>query len=150
MQKLESWGIDIHRGFTKTGVVGTLRDMQEGRRAIPFRANMDALPMEGNNILAYRSTHAGIMHACGHDGHTSMLLGAARYLAEHRKFAGTTYFIFQPAEEDIGGARLMIEEGLFERFPVDSVWGMYKTRAYPREKWPCWLGPLWPPPTALS
>lgn len=140
-QKLESWGIEIHRGLAKTGVIGTLRGTREGLRAIAFRADMDALPIEENNTFGYRSAHAGVMHACGHDGHTSMLLGAARYLAENRNFAGTIHFIFQPAEEDIGGARLMIEEGLFERFPVDSVWGMHNDPGLPEGEMAVLAGP---------
>lgn len=140
-QKLEGWGIEVHRGMAKTGVIGTLRGTQEGGRAIAFRADMDALPMDEDNTFAHRSTHPGAMHACGHDGHTSMLLGAARYLAENRNFAGTIHFIFQPAEEDIGGARLMIEEGLFETFPVDSVWGMHNHPGIPEGQMGVVAGP---------
>lgn len=140
-QKLEGWGLEVHRGLAGTGVIGTLRGTQEDGRTIAFRADMDALPMDEDNDFAHRSTHPGAMHACGHDGHTSMLLGAARYLAENRNFAGTIHFIFQPAEEDIGGARLMIEEGLFDKFPVDSVWGMHNHPGMPEGQMGVIAGP---------
>ncbi len=123
-EQLESFGIEVHRGLAKTGVVGTLR-AGTGNRAIGLRADMDALPMEELNDFDHRSTHAGKMHACGHDGHTTMLLGAARYLAETRDFDGTVHFIFQPAEENAGGGGVMVEEGLFEQFPCESVYGMH-------------------------
>ena len=122
--KLESFGVEVDRGLATTGVVGTLR-VGDSPRTMGLRADMDALPLHEENEVAYRSRHDGKMHACGHDGHTTMLLGAAKYLAETRQFDGTIHFIFQPAEELAGGARVMIDEGLFERFPVDAVYGMH-------------------------
>ena len=123
--KLRDWGIETHEGIAGTGVVGTLKGNRPGQRAIALRADMDALRIEEKSEFAHRSTIPGKMHACGHDGHTAMLLGAARFLAEHRDFGGTVHFIFQPAEEGLGGARVMLEEGLFERFPTDAVYGMH-------------------------
>ena len=122
-ERLQGWGIDVDRGLADTGVVGTL-SRGEGP-AIGLRADMDALPMEETNTFAHRSQHSGRMHACGHDGHTTMLLGAARYLAGHGDFSGTVRFIFQPAEEAAGGAKRMLDDGLFARFPVDAVFGMH-------------------------
>ncbi|MBI1206349.1 MAG: amidohydrolase [Azospirillum sp.] len=122
--KLAEFGIEVHRGLARTGVVGVLRGKREGG-AIGLRADMDALPMQEENEFAHASRHPGKMHGCGHDGHTTMLLGAARYLAETRNFAGTVHFIFQPAEEGLGGGRLMVEEGLFESFPCQQVFGMH-------------------------
>jgi len=127
--RLAEFGIEVHRGLAGTGVVGTI-STGEGP-AIGLRADMDGLPIPEANDFAHRSTHAGRMHACGHDGHTAMLLGAARYLAETRRFRGTVHFIFQPAEENEGGARKMIEEGLFETFPVRSVYGMHNWPGQP-------------------
>ena len=123
-EKLTEWGIDVHRGLAKTGVVGTLRVGNSGR-AIGLRADMDALPIQEENTFDHRSTHGGKMHACGHDGHTTMLLGAAKYLAETREFDGCVHFVFQPAEEGIGGARTMVQEGLFEKFPMEAIFGMH-------------------------
>ena len=122
--QLACWGIDVHRGLGGTGVVGVLRNGSGGRR-IGLRADMDALPITEANEFAHRSQHAGKMHACGHDGHTAMLLAAARCLAETRPFDGTVHLIFQPAEEGGAGARRMIDDGLFERFPCDAVFGMH-------------------------
>lgn len=122
-EKLDAWGLRVHRGLATTGVVGTLEHGSGGR--IGLRADMDALPIQEANTFEHRSRHDGKMHACGHDGHTAMLLGAARYLAEHGRFEGTIQFIFQPAEEAAGGAKVMIDEGLFETFPVDAVFGMH-------------------------
>ena len=122
--QLESWGIEVHRGVGKTGVVGVLRS-GNGPGRIGLRADMDALPIVEANDLPYRSQAPGVMHACGHDGHTTMLLGAARHLAETRDFNGTVHFIFQPGEEGIGGALAMLDDKLFERFPCDSVFGMH-------------------------
>jgi hippurate hydrolase len=122
--KLAEWGCEVYRGLAKTGVVGTLR-RGNSTRAIGLRADMDALPMQEANTFAHRSRHDGKMHACGHDGHTTMLLGAARYLAETRNFEGAVHFIFQPAEEGQGGGRAMVEEGLFEKFPCDAVFAMH-------------------------
>ncbi|MGF1639723.1 MAG: M20 aminoacylase family protein [Rhodospirillales bacterium] len=121
--RLAEFGLDVHRGLAGTGVVGTLSS-GDGP-AIALRADMDALPIEEANDFAHRSAHPGRMHACGHDGHSAMLLGAARFLAETRRFRGTVHFVFQPAEENEGGARRMVEEGLFERFPVRAVYGMH-------------------------
>ena len=123
-EKLKSWGLEVHTGLGKTGVVGTLR-VGNDTRSIGLRADMDALPMPEANQFEYRSTKEDVMHACGHDGHTTMLLGAAKYLAETRNFEGCVHFIFQPAEEGVGGAKAMVEEGLFEQFPCDSVYGMH-------------------------
>jgi amidohydrolase len=117
-------GVEVHRGLAGTGVVGVLR-AGSSERAIGLRADMDALPMREQNLFPHHSKIAGKMHACGHDGHTAMLLGAAQYLAATRRFDGMVVFIFQPAEEGEGGARVMIEQGLFERFPVHSVFGMH-------------------------
>ena len=122
--KLNSWGIEVHRGIGVTGVVGVLRG-RPGNRAIGLRADMDALAMDEENDLEHRSTISNRMHACGHDGHTTMLLGAAKYLAERPDFAGTINFIFQPAEEGLAGARAMIDDGLFDRFPCDSVYAIH-------------------------
>ncbi len=122
--QLESWGIEVHRGVGKTGVVGVLRS-GNGQARIGLRADMDALPIMEANDLPYSSGTPGMMHACGHDGHTTMLLGAARYLAETRDFNGTVHFIFQPGEEGIGGALAMLDDKLFERFPCDAVFGMH-------------------------
>jgi amidohydrolase len=122
--KLRSWGIETHGGLAKTGVVGTLR-CGNGARAIGLRADIDALPMEEINDVPHRSVVPGKFHGCGHDGHTAMLLGAARYLAETRNFDGTVHFIFQPAEENVAGAGVLVNEGLFEKFPMAAVYGMH-------------------------
>ena len=114
--KLTEWGIPVLRGMGVTGVVGVIKNGNSDR-AIGLRADMDALPMQETNTFEHASRHAGKMHACGHDGHTAMLLGAAHYLAHHRNFDGTVYVIFQPAEEGGGGARRMMEDGLFEKMP---------------------------------
>jgi amidohydrolase len=125
-EKLESWGIEVHRGLAKTGVIGVIRGKQDNsRRGVGLRADMDCLPIHETGDVSYRSQHAGRMHACGHDGHTTMLLGAARYLAETRNFDGTAYLIFQPAEESGGGGQVMVQEGLFERFPADQVYALH-------------------------
>jgi amidohydrolase len=126
-EKLASWGIEVHRGIGRTGVVGVLRGSGNNGRRIGLRADMDALPMDEATNLAYRSKNPGVFHGCGHDGHTTMLLGAARYLAETRRFDGTVVFIFQPAEEGLGGARAMLADGLFERFPCDEIYGLHNT-----------------------
>lgn len=122
--KLEEFGLQVHRGLAGTGVVGTLR-RGEGGGSVGLRADMDALPIAEANNFAHASQHAGHMHACGHDGHTTMLLGAASQLARNGHFRGTVHFIFQPAEEGEAGGRKMIEDGLFDLFPVDRVFGMH-------------------------
>jgi amidohydrolase len=131
-ERLAAWGIEVHRGIGKTGVVGVLRSGSGNARRIGLRADMDALPIQETTGLPFASKNAGRMHACGHDGHTTMLLGAARYLAETRNFEGTAVFIFQPAEEGLGGARAMIADGLFQRFPVDEIYGLHNSPDGPR------------------
>ncbi len=122
---LREFGVDeVHTGIAQTGIVGVIRG-QTGGDAIGMRADMDALPIMEDTGKDYASRNPGVMHACGHDGHTTMLLGAARYLAETRNFGGTVYVIFQPAEENAGGGRIMVEEGLFDRFPMKQVYGMH-------------------------
>ncbi|CAG0911576.1 unnamed protein product, partial [Cyprideis torosa] len=134
-QQLQQPGMEVHTGLGVTGVVGVLRGKQAGGRHIGLRADMDALPVHELNDFAHRSCHDGKMHACGHDGHTAMLLGAASYLAENPDFAGTVYFIFQPAEEGAkqgaSGGQRMVEEGLFERFPIEEIYGMHNWPALP-------------------
>ncbi len=127
---LEGWGIEVHRGIGRTGVVGVLRSGR-GNRAIGLRADMDALPMQELAEIPYASTIAGKMHACGHDGHTTMLLGAAQYLAQTKNFDGTVHFIFQPGEEGCGGALAMLEDRLFERFPCEAIFGMHNRPSLP-------------------
>jgi amidohydrolase len=139
--KLEEFGIEVHRGIGRTGVVGVLR-AGSGARRIGLRADMDALPIAEANTFAHRSTHAGRMHACGHDGHTTMLLGAAKYLSATRNFDGTVHFIFQPAEEGIGGARAMVEDGLFRRFPCDAIFGMHNRPGMPLGAFAVRAGPM--------
>jgi hippurate hydrolase len=117
-------GLDVHEGLGGTGVVGTLR-CGHWCRSVGLRADMDALPMAEQSALGYASRHVGVHHGCGHDGHTAMLLGAARHLARTRQFDGTVHFIFQPAEEGQGGARVMVEQGLFQRFPCDAVYALH-------------------------
>jgi amidohydrolase len=129
-KQLEALGIEVHRGVGGTGVVGVLRE-GNGPVSIGLRADMDALPILEATELAYKSTKPGVMHACGHDGHTTMLLGAARYLAETRNFNGTVNFIFQPAEEGLGGAQAMLKDELFQRFPCDTVFGMHNHPGLP-------------------
>ncbi|MBP6622183.1 MAG: amidohydrolase [Alcaligenes sp.] len=128
---LEKWDIPVHRGLGVTGVVGILKGTGGDGPAVGLRADMDALPMQELNEFDHKSRHEGKMHACGHDGHTAMLLGAARYLAEHRNFAGTIYLIFQPAEEGFGGAREMIKDGLFKLFPMQAVFGLHNWPGMP-------------------
>src|SRR5688572_20190805 len=122
--RLTELGYEVHRGLARTGVVGTLRN-GASTRAIGIRADIDALPIQEETGLPYASERPGLMHACGHDGHTAMLLGAARAIAERRHFDGTVHLIFQPAEENFGGARMMVEEGLFSLFPCDAVFALH-------------------------
>ncbi|QLL14778.1 M20 aminoacylase family protein [Pseudomonas chlororaphis] len=129
-RSLEEWGYQVHSGIGKTGVVGVLRNGNSPRR-LGLRADMDALPIVENSGVAYSSRHSGCMHACGHDGHTAMLLGAARYLAATRQFEGTLTLIFQPAEEGQGGAEAMLADGLLERFPCDALFGMHNMPGLP-------------------
>ncbi|WP_404294906.1 M20 aminoacylase family protein (plasmid) [Microvirga sp. RSM25] len=127
---LTGWGIEVHRGLGRTGVVGVLR-AGTGTRSIGLRADMDALPIQERNEFAHRSQYPGRMHACGHDGHMAMLLGAARYLSRTRNFDGTIVFIFSPAEEAGSGAKVMVDEGLFEKFPVGAVFGLHNWPGMP-------------------
>lgn len=141
--KLEAWGLDVRRGFAGTGVVGTLRGTKEhSGRAIALRADMDALPMQEENSFGHASSSPGKMHACGHDGHTVMLLGAARYLAARREFSGTVHFVFQPAEEGLGGGNKMVCEGLFSEFPCEAVYGLHNWPAMPLGRIGTRTGPL--------
>jgi amidohydrolase len=133
-RKLEEWGIEVHRAVGGTGVVGVLRS-GNGEATIGLRADMDALPIVEANDIPYRSRNQGTMHACGHDGHTTMLLGAARYLAETRAFNGTVNFIFQPGEEGVGGALAMLNDNLFQRFPCNAVYGMHNRPGMPVGKY---------------
>lgn len=149
--KLQSWGIETHRGLAKTGVVGIVRGRSVGGspasnstplKMIGLRADIDALDIQEQNDLPYRSRFTGKMHACGHDGHTTMLLGAAKYLAETRNFAGSVCLIFQPAEENEGGGRVMVEEGLFDQFPCDVVFGMHNWPGIPVGQFGVCSGPI--------
>ena len=142
--KLNEWGIPVHRGLGTTGVVGILhgRDGGKSGRALGLRADMDALPMQELNTFAHASTQPGKMHACGHDGHTAMLLAAAQYLSSHRDFDGTVYLIFQPAEEGGGGAREMIKDGLFEQFPMQAVFGLHNWPGYESGSFAASAGPV--------
>jgi amidohydrolase len=140
-EKLRSFGLEVHCGVGRTGVVGVLR-AGSASRSVGLRADMDALPIVEANTFAHRSTHDGRMHACGHDGHTTMLLGAAKYLAETRRFDGVVNFIFQPAEEGIGGARAMIADGLFDKFPCDAVFGLHNRPGLPVGQFAVRAGPM--------
>ncbi len=138
---LEGFGLEVHRGIGTTGVVGALR-RGGSNRAIGLRADMDALPIQERNEFAHRSVHDGVFHGCGHDGHTTMLLGAAQHLAEGDDFDGTVYFIFQPSEEDGRGALSMIDDGLFDRFPMDAVYGMHNMPGVPAGHFAIRPGPM--------
>ena len=140
-RELERYGLEVHRGIAKTGVVGVLR-AGTSSRMVGLRADMDALPLCELNEFTHHSKHQGKMHACGHDGHTAMLLGAARYLADNPDFDGIAVFIFQPAEESEGGAAVMIEDGLFERFPVEAVFGLHNWPGIPVGQMMAMPGPV--------
>ena len=144
VQALKVCGVDeVHTGIGKTGVVAVIRGRQTASgRTIGLRADMDALPMTEHNDFAWKSEKAGLMHGCGHDGHTAMLVGAARYLAETRRFDGSAVLIFQPGEEGYAGARAMIEDGLFDRFPVESVFAMHNWPSLPAGKLGLNSGPM--------
>ncbi len=141
-EKLRGWGIEVTEGVGRMGVVGTLRGRRPGQGAIGLRADMDALALTERTELPYASANPGRMHACGHDGHTTMLLGAAQLLAEAPDFAGTVHFIFQPAEEGRGGAQAMLADGLFERFPCDAVYGLHNMPGIPVGHFATRKGPL--------
>jgi hippurate hydrolase len=141
-EKLASWGIEVHRGLAKTGVVGVVQGRKSNGKAVGLRADMDCLPVQEANSFAHKSQNAGRMHACGHDGHTTMLLGAARYLAETRGFDGTAYLIFQPAEEGGGGGQVMVREGLFQRFPANEVYALHNWPGLPPGKMAVRAGPV--------
>lgn len=140
-QRLAEWGYEVHRGLGGTGVVGTLK-VSDGAACLGLRADMDALPIHENTGLPYESRIVGKMHACGHDGHTAMLLAAAKHLAQTRNFSGTLHLIFQPAEEGLGGAKRMLDEGLFERFPCDAVFAMHNMPGFPTGKLGFRAGPF--------
>ena len=140
--KLRAWGVEVTEGVGRLGVVGTIRGTRPGQRAIGLRADMDALQITETTGLPWASTRPGVMHACGHDGHTAMLLGAARWLSRHRDFAGTVHLIFQPAEEGRGGARAMLADGLFDRFPCDAVYGLHNKPTIPAGSFATRKGPV--------
>ena len=129
IDKLQSFGIEVHQGLGGTGVVGVLKN--GSGPTIGIRADIDALPIKEQNDIEHKSTHENCMHACGHDGHTSVLLGTAKHLSQHKNFSGTIYFIFQPAEEVLGGAKAMIDDGLFDKFPMDAVYGLHNWPGLP-------------------
>ena len=139
-ERLASFGCEVHTGVGRTGVVGVLRN-GSSKRSVGLRADMDALPIAEGNTFDHRSRHGGVMHACGHDGHTTMLLGAARHLAKTRNFDGTVNFVFQPAEEGLGGAKAMIDDGLFRRCPCDTVFGMHNRPKLPVGRFAVRAGP---------
>ena len=142
-ERLAGWGIEVHRGIAKTGIVGVVKGRATSSgRAIGLRADMECLPMHETSDIPHKSRHAGRMHACGHDGHTTMLLGTARYLAETRNFDGTAYLIFQPAEEGGGGGKIMVEEGLFDRFPANEVYAVHNWPGLPPGQMAVRPGPM--------
>jgi len=140
--KLAEFGFEVNAGIAGTGVVGTIVGKSDNGRAIGLRADMDALNLEERNDFVHRSAHAGKMHGCGHDGHTTMLLGAARVLAERRDFVGRVHVVFQPAEENEGGGRVMVEEGLFDRFPVEGIYGLHNYPGLPLGRFAVRSGPM--------
>lgn len=139
---LRSWGIEVTEGIGGTGVVGVIRGRKPGKRAVGLRADMDALALDEQTNLPHASRHPGKMHACGHDGHTTMLLGAAGYLAQNPDFAGTVHLIFQPAEEGRGGAVAMLKDGLFDRFPCDAIYGLHNSPGMPVGQFGTCTGPM--------
>jgi amidohydrolase len=139
--QLKAFGVEVHRGVGKTGVVGVLR-AGASKKSVGLRADMDCLPIQELNTFSHKSKNDGRMHACGHDGHTTMLLGAAKYLAASRNFDGVVNFIFQPAEEGIGGAKAMVDDGLFKRFPCDAIFGMHNRPGLPIGKYAVRAGPM--------
>jgi hippurate hydrolase len=139
---LRKAGVETHTGLAKTGVVGVIKGKGNGAKGIALRADMDCLPMHEQNAFPHKSTHEGRMHACGHDGHTTMLLGAARYLAETRNFTGTAYVVFQPAEEGGGGGEVMVREGLFERFPAAEIYALHNWPGLPPGQMAVRAGPV--------
>ena len=143
-ERLAAYGIPMHRGVAGTGIVGVVHGRDGGvcGRALGLRADMDALPVQEQNRFAHKSRHAGTMHACGHDGHTAMLLAAAQELARTRDFDGTVFLIFQPAEEGRGGAQAMLKEGLFERVPMEAVFGMHNWPGLPAGSFAASAGPV--------
>ena len=142
LKYLRQWGVEAHAGLAKTGVVGVIEGRKKGGRSIGLRADMDCLPIHETNNFDHKSKTQGRMHACGHDGHTTMLLGAARYLAESRNFDGTAYLIFQPAEEGGGGGQVMVREGLFTRFPANQVYALHNWPGLPPGKIAVRAGPV--------
>ncbi len=141
-ERLKGWGIEVHTGIAKTGVVGVIKGKKQDGKAIGLRADMDCLPIDESNTFEYKSKNKGRMHACGHDGHTTMLLGTARYLAETRNFDGTAYVIFQPAEEGGGGGQVMVKEGLFDRFPASEVYAIHNYPGLPAGSMAVRAGPV--------
>ena len=142
VEYLKKYGIETHLGLAKTGVVGVIQGKGNGGKGIALRADMDCLPMHEQNAFPHKSQHEGRMHACGHDGHTTMLLGAARYLAETRNFAGTAYVVFQPAEEGGGGGEVMVREGLFDRFPATEIYAVHNWPGLPPGQMAVRAGPV--------
>ncbi len=144
-QKLASFGVKVHPRMAGTGVIGSISAGPAGsssEKSIALRADLDALPIVEKTDVSYCSTHAGMMHACGHDGHTTMLLGAAQYLSQHQNFNGTVYFVFQPAEENEGGGRVLVEQGFFKKFPVDAIYGMHNWPGLEAGKFAIRSGPV--------